>query len=208
MVYRATARTEAQRMNTRQCILEAAQRRVLAGGFAAVSMGAVAADAGVATGTLYRHFRNKAELCTELFRTASGREVEVVRRIACGPGGAGERLERVARVFTGRAIRGRHLAWALIAEPLDPVLEQERLDFRRIYADLFRALLDEGMAGEEFAALDSRVAATALVGVMAETLVGPLAPASRPLDASEQRRLTDEICRFCLSAVESNRRVP
>ena len=85
MAYRATAKTEAHRVNTRQRILEAAEQRVLVGGFAGVSMNAVATDAGVATGTLYRHFQNKAELCTELFRSASQREVDEVGRITRGP---------------------------------------------------------------------------------------------------------------------------
>lgn len=205
MAYQATAKTEARRANIRQRILEAAQQRVLTGGFAGVSMSAVAADAGVATGTLYRHFHNKAELCTELFRNASQREVDEVRRTSRGPEGATERLLNTVRNFSSRAIRGRHLAYALIAEPLDPALEQERLNFRQAYAELFRTLLADGVARGDFDPMDTRIAATAFVGLMAESLVGPLAPTSQSLNTHQQRHLTEEICRLCLRAAGSKR---
>lgn len=201
MAYRATAKTEAHRLKTREHILEAVQMRVLAGGFANVSMTAVAADADVATGTLYRYFQGKNALCTELFRGASQREVDEIAHIARGTGSAVQRLIDATRNFANRAIRGRHLAYALIAEPLDPALERERLEFRQAYAELFRALLEDGIAAGEFTGMDAQVAATALVGVLSESLVGPLSPASQTLNSSQQHDLTEEICRFCLRAV-------
>lgn len=205
MPYRATAKTEAHRLKTRECILEAAQKRVLAGGFVDVSMSAVAADAGVATGTLYRYFKGKTELCTELFRDASQREVDEVARITRGTGSAEQRLADAVRNFASRAIRGRHLAYALIAEPLDPALERERLEFRQAYAEVFQSLLEDGIGSDEFTDMDAQLAATALVGVLSESLVGPLAPTSQKLDPSQQHHLTEEICRFCLRAVGGRR---
>ena len=205
MAYRPTARTEARRLDTRHRILDAAEQRVRTGGFAAVAKSVIAAAADVATGTLYRHFDNKADLCTELFRSASRREVDEVRRVTERPGSATGRLADTARNFARRAIRGRHLAYALIAEPLDPALEEERLLFRRAYADLFKALLDDGIAAGEFEAMDTGIAATALVGTMAETLVGPLAPANEPMDPTQQQHLADELSRFCLRAVGQQR---
>ncbi len=204
MVYRVTAKTEARRVNTRQGILDATRELVLSGGFAGVSMSAVALRAGVATGTLYRHFHSKGELCTELFRDASRDEVEQVRRSTRGEGNAAERLAQTTRLFAHRAFRGRHLAYALIAEPLDPVLEQERLDFRRAYAEVFCSLLEEGVASGDFAPLDPRIASTALVGLLAESLVGPLAPSS-VLSQKDQQHLIDEICRFALRAAGCKR---
>ncbi len=205
MAYRATARTEAHRVSTRQNILSAARGLVLAGGFTEVSMAAVAVRAGVATGTIYRHFSSKEALCAELFCAASKAEVDRVRRSVEGPGNASQRLADTARLFARRAIRGRHLAYALIAEPLDPALEQQRLDFRRAYATVFRSLLEEGVANKEFAPLDPHIAATALVGLLAESLVGPLAPSSHALSGSGQQHLIEEISNFCLRAVACNR---
>ncbi|MCK5361093.1 MAG: TetR/AcrR family transcriptional regulator [Gammaproteobacteria bacterium] len=205
MAYRATAKTEAHRLNTRQRILDAAKQRVLSGGFATVSMSAVAADACVATGSLYRHFHNKTALCTELFRTASQREVDEVRRTAQGPGNATGRLASTIRNFASRAIHGRHLAYALIAEPLDPALEQERLNFRRAYAELFQALLEEGESSGEFVAMDTAIAAAAIVGMLAESLVSPLAPTTQSLNPVQQKHLTEEICQLCLRAAGARR---
>ena len=47
------------------------------GGYASASVQAVAARAGVATGTVYRHFASKADLFAEVFRRASQRELDV-----------------------------------------------------------------------------------------------------------------------------------
>ena len=52
----------------RAAILDAAVDLLSEQGYAGCSMAAVAARAGVATGSVYRHFPNKAELVVELFR--------------------------------------------------------------------------------------------------------------------------------------------
>ena len=41
--------------------------------------------------------------------------------------------------FARRALRGPRLACALLAEPVDPAIEAERLAFRRAYRDVFAA---------------------------------------------------------------------
>ena len=56
MPYRPTERTEARRAATRERIVAAALDQVAAGGYASAGVQAVAARAGVAVGTLYRHF--------------------------------------------------------------------------------------------------------------------------------------------------------
>ena len=205
MVYRTTEKTEAHRAKVRLRILDAAQARVLVGGFAYVSVSQVAADAGIATGTMYRHFKSKTELCTELFRSASQYEVDQVRKGIEGKGAPKLRLQQTTRMFASRAIKGRHLAYALIAEPLDPVLEHERLRFRQAYAEQFQKLVEEGIACGDFVLQNPAITATALVGVMAETLVGPLAPSSDTLSEQQQKILTHEISQFCLRAVGSQR---
>tara|TARA_R110002110_G_scaffold406421_1_gene626468 strand:+ start:301202 stop:301828 length:627 start_codon:yes stop_codon:yes gene_type:complete len=205
MVYRATAKTEARRADTRQRIIDAARNQVLRGGFKSVAVNQIAADAGIATGTLYRHFCSKNELCTELFCSASAREVEQVRLAAQSDGTASGKLRCTAEVFASRAIRGRHLAWALIAEPLDPALEEQRLTYRRHYAQVFEQLVQSGIDSEEFAPQDARVSATALVGLMAESLVGPLAPDAQEPGRLQQQHLINSIVELCLRAVGSNR---
>jgi AcrR family transcriptional regulator len=162
MPYRATERTEARRAQARERIVAAAHYLVAEGGFAAAPVAAVAQRAGVATGSVYRHFSSKAELFAEVFRRAAQREVDAV---ATAPD-----LATGVETFARRALAGRRLAWALLAEPVDPVVEAERLAFRRAYRDAFLRVV-----GDE-------LTAAALVGAIGEVLVGPLSPTGSDLD--------------------------
>src|SRR6478735_168435 len=150
MPYRPTERTEARRAATRERIVRAAHALIAHGGYREAQVAAVAAGAGVATGTVYRHFRSKADLFAEVFRRASQREVDATREAADAAGGtASQRLAAAVETFARRALRGRRLAWALIAEPVDPAVEVERLVFRRAYRDAFAAVIAEGVADGE-----------------------------------------------------------
>lgn len=59
MVYRVTERRLQRDSALRERILQLGLRRVAEGGFAALTMQALADDAGIATGSLYRHFRGE-----------------------------------------------------------------------------------------------------------------------------------------------------
>src|SRR6478672_13700929 len=146
MPYRATERTEAARVAARRRITRAARGLIAAGGYRAASVAAVAGEAGVATGTVYRHFPSKADLFAEVFRTASQHEVDATRRAADAAGpAAADRLAAAVETFARRALAGRRLAWALLAEPVDPAVEAERLHFRGAYRDVFAEILRTGM---------------------------------------------------------------
>ena len=86
MPYRPTERTEARRAQTRERIVRAAHELIARGGYREAQVAAVAARAGVATGTVYRHFPSKAELFAEVFRRASQREVDATRAARCAAG--------------------------------------------------------------------------------------------------------------------------
>jgi AcrR family transcriptional regulator len=137
----------------------------------------VAKRAGVATGTVYRYFPSKAGLFAEVFRRASQREVDAMAE-ATSPDGrpAAERAASAAEIWARRALRGRRLAYALLAEPVDPLVEAERLEFRRAYRDVVANLVAEGIAAGELPDQDPEITAAALVGALGEALVGPLSP--------------------------------
>ena len=121
MPYRATERTEARRVATRERIVDAALEQVAAGGYASAGVNAVAARAGVAVGTVYRHFPSKGDLFAEAFRRASQRELDVVVAVSGADGrSARERTGAAVEAFARRALAGRVLAYALLAEPVDP----------------------------------------------------------------------------------------
>ncbi|MDP9345419.1 MAG: TetR/AcrR family transcriptional regulator, partial [Actinomycetota bacterium] len=90
------------------------------------------------------------------------------------------------------------LAWALLAEPVDPAVEAERLAFRRAYADGFAAILRDGVAAGELAPLNVAVASAALVGALGEALVGPLSPVAPRADPDA---LVSDLVAFCLRSV-------
>src|SRR4051794_35730110 len=144
------------------------------GGYASASVVAVARRAGVATGSVYRHFPSKGDLFAEAFRRASQREVDVLRSMTDRSEPVTHRLAAPVEGFVGRAPAGPVRAYALIAEPVDPAVEAERLTFRRVYADLFERALHDGVRAGELPPLDAQLTATAIVGALAEAMVGPL----------------------------------
>ena len=199
MAYRSTERTEARRAAVRARIVAAALKLIARGGYAEAQVSAVAGTAGVATGTVYRHFPSKAELFAEVFREASQREVDAVAAVAASaPGGAEERIAAAAGAFARRALAGRRLAYALLAEPVDPGVEAERLAFRRAYRDVFADLIAAGVESGELPGQDPELAGAALVGAIGEALVGPLSPTTAEREADVVvAALTD----FCVRSV-------
>jgi AcrR family transcriptional regulator len=175
MPYRPTHRTEARRLATRERIVSAALGQMGEGGYGSAGVQAVAARAGVAVGTVYRHFPSKGELFAEAFRRASQRELDVVVAVSEADGRAArERVAAGVEAFARRALAGPVLAYALLAEPVDPAVEAERLRFRIGYRDAFARVLDDGVRYGELRPHDTATVAAALVGALGEALVGPL----------------------------------
>jgi AcrR family transcriptional regulator len=199
VAYRPTARTEARRLAARERIVAAAHELIARGGYRAASVADVAQAAGLATGSVYRHFPSKADLFAEVFRRASQHEVDATAAAAGDASRpAAERIADAVSTFARRALRGRRLAWALIAEPVDPAVEAERLVYRRAYADGFATLLRDGIAAGELPEQDVELTAAALVGALAEALVGPLSPVAPQLD---EERLVRGLVAFCQRSV-------
>jgi AcrR family transcriptional regulator len=176
MPYRPTERTEQRKAEQRERILAAAMAQLGDGGYASATVQAVAKRAGVATGSLYRHFPSKSDLFAEVFRRASQREVEVFEQATDDDGrSATERVAAATEAFARRALAAPTRAYALIAEPVDPAVEAERLVFRRGYRDVLITVLAQGIERGELETHDKETTAAALVGAIGETLVGPLA---------------------------------
>src|SRR2546423_9740024 len=189
MPYRPTERTEARKAETRERIVAAALDQMAEGGYASANVQAVASRAGVATGSVYRYFPSKSELFAEVFRRASAHEMEVFAdATADGDRPAEDRIATAVEGVARRALAGPTRAYALIAEPVDPRVEAERLTFRRGYRDVLAAVLRDGVQSGELAAHDAENVAAALVAAIGETLVGPLAPSAPPAARREALR--------------------
>ncbi|MFP8976793.1 TetR/AcrR family transcriptional regulator, partial [Pseudomonas aeruginosa] len=123
MVYRVTERRLQRDSALRERILQLGLRRVAEGGFAALTMQALADDAGIATGSLYRHFRGKGELAAEIFRRASQREVDDRAGVLRGPGAPAWRLAGGWRVFAAPGVSMALTALSVVAGRVHPEVE-------------------------------------------------------------------------------------
>ena len=185
-----------RRAATRDAILAGTLSLVAEGGWAAASMHDVARRAGVATGSLYRHFPSKGDLLAEVFAEAAGREQAIVAEIAHDASRAPiARLAAAIEAFAHRANAAPTLAYALMAEPVDPAVESARLASKRAYQRTFAELLDAAVAARAIPPLDTALAAAAIVGALQEALLGPLG-AGRASDA-----VVASLVRFTVNAV-------
>ena len=198
MAYRRTEAVVARLHETRERIIDAALHLVARHGYGGTGIPAIAAEAGLSTGAIYRYFPSKAELFDEVFRRASQREIDVCAEAAAQPGSAVDRIAAVVDVFSRRALKGRRLAWALLAEPVDALVEADRRRYRTPYRDIFSAIIADGISSGELPAQDSMLAASAIVGALVEALLGPLAPQAKKPD---QDKLIRDLALFCTRAV-------
>ena len=200
MAYRQTEAVSVRLANNRRRILNAARELIAEAGFAGTPMSAVAARSGLATGTLYRYFASRQELFGQVFREVSTREMKLLAALAAREAPAAARLADMIRTFATRAVQGRRLAYALLAEPVDAGLAQERQIFRRTHAELFARVLADGMARGEITPLNAQIAAACIAGAIPTALIGPLAPDAHELDAGGCD-VIEAIVGFCLQAV-------
>jgi AcrR family transcriptional regulator len=175
MPYRRTENV-LRRLAARQgAIVTAARALASEGGVGAVQIAAVAARAGIAAGTIYRYFPKKTELVAALSAAMAEREIGAMRRAANAAPGPLSALAAAITTFAARTLRERRLAYALLAEPVDAELDAVRLDFRKALADEFSARIAAVIAGGLLPDQDAKLVAAALVGLLVEGLIGPLA---------------------------------
>jgi len=139
MAYQRTPYVEGKRAQARQRLVQAALALIAEGGWREVQMAAVGAQAGLSTGAVYLHFPSKPELLAEAYRTQGSVELKVVSEIAASARPAGERLGAAISAFAQRAMSNRRLAYAMVLEPAEREVDQERLRFHAAFIDQFAA---------------------------------------------------------------------
>jgi AcrR family transcriptional regulator len=131
---------------TRQRLLRAALDLYTTIGFRATTTPAIAARAGVAEGTIYRHFSGKEHLLNEVYRNAQRWGAGLIKETA--PNGqhtAPERLAGIARRLLDAASRDPSLTRMLLRSR-----DEQHLDERsREAAREFRQALRQVVAGGE-----------------------------------------------------------
>jgi AcrR family transcriptional regulator len=176
MPYRRTENVTRRLAARHAAIIAAASEAASEGGMAAVQIVPVARRAGIAAGTVYRYFPGKADLVAALLSEISAREIAALRRagdVAPGPLSA---LSAAIVTFATRALRHRRLIFAAIAEPVDAELDATRLGFRKALAAEFTTRIAAAIASGHLPEQDTALAGAALLGLLIEALIGPLAP--------------------------------
>jgi AcrR family transcriptional regulator len=197
MPYRRTENV-ARRLAARHAAIIAAARDIASdGGMAAVQIVPVAERAGIASGTVYRYFPGKIDLVAALLREISEREIGALRRAAGAAPGPLSALAAVITTFATRARRHRRLAFAAIAEPVDAELDAARLEFRKALAGELAARIKAAIAGGHVPDQDAALAAAALVGLLVEGLIAPLAPVA----TDREREIVQSLALIALRAL-------
>jgi len=206
-----------RKANTYQRLIKSARELVAEGGFTAAKLEAAAERALVEFDLAQRYFTDNLSLAVEVFRYATQHEVNMVFQASEADGDndtVTDRLERAVYTYTRRALRAPRMAYSLIAEPVDPAVEVERLKYRLAYAEIFEDIIQDGIRTGEFTHQNPSVSAAALVGLLAEALIGPLFPvqgdnpditasldARKAMPVDQQIELTGLLCAISLRAI-------
>jgi AcrR family transcriptional regulator len=193
MAYRRTERV-LQHLAARHDGIVAAARAIAAeSGLGAVQIAPVAARAGIAAGTVYRYFPAKTDLVGALIEAVSARDIAAFRRAADGAPGPLSALAAGLITLAAQALRHRRLAWAV-----DAAVDGLRLAGRRALATEIELRIRAAIAGGHLPDQNAAVAAAAIVGMLLEGLIGPLAP---PPDAGKARENVQTLTLLALRAL-------
>jgi AcrR family transcriptional regulator len=176
MAYRRTERVLQHLAARHDAIVAAARAIASEQGLGAVQIVPVAERAGIAAGTVYRYFPAKTDLVQALVEAVSVRELAAFRKAADAAPGPLSGLAAGLVAFGARALRQRRLAFAVSAEPVDAAVDGLRLAARKAFAAELEARIRAAIAGGHLPEQDAAAAAGALVGLLVEGLIGPLAP--------------------------------
>jgi AcrR family transcriptional regulator len=122
---------------TRQRLVRAALELFTTRGYHDTTTPLLAKKAGIAEGTIYRHFDSKKHLLNELYRGAARGATKLVQDAARAPGSPRERLHAAARALVDGAARDAGVARILFLSDHGPLLDERSKDAAR---DLARAV--------------------------------------------------------------------
>src|ERR1700730_7767830 len=120
MPYRRTENVTRKLAARQGAIMAAAHALAAEGGMGSVQIASVAERAGIAAGTVYRYFPSKTDLIAALVTAQTAREIAPLTRAGDAAPGPRSALAAAIVTFGARALASRRLAFAMIAEPIEP----------------------------------------------------------------------------------------
>jgi AcrR family transcriptional regulator len=130
---------------TRQRLLRAALDLYTTIGFRATTTPAIAARAGVAEGTIYRHFSGKEHLLNEVYRNAQRWGAGLVKEVEPnGHHSVSQRLQAIARRLLEAAARDPSLTRMLLRNRDEQHLDERSREAAREFRDALRQVVAGG----------------------------------------------------------------
>jgi len=147
-------------------LLTIAKRAFAKGGFAATSVNAIAAAAGISIGTLYKYFRSKQDLFLTIIGQGHDLLQTVLEGIVGGTDALPAKIERLLHAAVSYSEQDPDFVKIYIdctTQGLAPLAARLSRSIESLAADAYRRLLKEAQArGEIDPALDTSVAAFCL----------------------------------------------
>jgi AcrR family transcriptional regulator len=133
---------------TRQRVIRAALELFTTRGYHDTTTAQIAKKAGIAEGTIYRHFPSKHQLLNELYRAAVRWAITVVQETGreTVAGAARAQLAAIAHRFLEGAAQDTAVVKLGLLEPLGPLVDDESRKTEREFRTALERIVAEGKA--------------------------------------------------------------
>jgi AcrR family transcriptional regulator len=196
---------EAKKVLQRHRILDAAREVFFRDGFMAANLDEVAQIAGVAKGTLYRYFENKADLYVAVLADNGQVFAQRLEEAATSARSPAEQIRALGRFYFGHWSRNREyfqIFWALENEGLIGDLPRQAVeDVTRLWQSCLQMLADviqRGVDAGDFAPCDAWEVANILWTVANGLIQTAHVGARRELRARDLQQVFDDMVELFL----------
>jgi len=204
MAYRSTDKTRAHMARQRRKLLDAALTIVSNQGFTALSIVKVATRSGLAVGSVYKHFNSKDQLLLQVYSELSSTDLVLDLQLINQSSDAAIQLNIALDQFFAKALMADKLAYALFAEPISPLISQQRQQYKSQFITIFSKIISQGIEQKIFCNQDITMTANAIVGILIESLLTPMQWQDQAMPTFERIKLIQQCQQFCLRAVMGN----
>lgn len=202
MNYKRSSLMQERMEQNRKSILNSARKLISERGVKDAQIQTIAEQAGVSSGLVYRYFDNKSQVLIEVLSEAINTELLVIDAITESDLTAEQKLHKAVTTFVKRALNSPQLAYSLMFEPVDSLVEHERFRVKQLIKQSIIKILADGNASGEFALEDLNTTALCVVGAMTYVAVEPLDPTQNTkFDQQHKDYFSKQIADFCVNAV-------